>query len=67
MQKGERDFLDSYDAFSVGLKAKSEGLTANHPIIMIRTQVVALVPGVEILNHRKLTLALFSGRHFNGP
>jgi len=34
-QKGERDFLDSYDAFSVGLRAKAEGLHADHPIIMI--------------------------------
>ncbi|KAI1856675.1 hypothetical protein JX265_008884 [Neoarthrinium moseri] len=33
--KGERDFADSYDAFSVGIKARSEGLTAHHPIIMI--------------------------------
>ncbi|KAF3763707.1 LACT-domain-containing protein [Cryphonectria parasitica EP155] len=33
--KGERDFIDSYDAFSVGLKARSEGLEAHHPIIMI--------------------------------
>lgn len=34
-QAGERDFLESYDAFSVGLKARSEGLTAHHPIVMI--------------------------------
>ncbi len=27
--------LESYDAFSVGLKAKAEGLEADHPIIMI--------------------------------
>ncbi|KAJ9134805.1 Lecithin [Pleurostoma richardsiae] len=33
--KGERDFLESYDAFSVGIKARSEGLDAHHPIIMI--------------------------------
>ncbi|KAJ9141990.1 Lecithin [Coniochaeta hoffmannii] len=33
--KGERDFLDTYDAFSVGLKARSEGMTAVHPIVMI--------------------------------
>lgn len=32
---GERDLLDSYDAFSVGLKVKSEGLGVNHSIIMI--------------------------------
>jgi len=35
LQKGERDFLDTYDAFSVGLKARSEGMTAVHPIVMI--------------------------------
>ncbi|KAI2469152.1 LACT-domain-containing protein [Annulohypoxylon bovei var. microspora] len=33
--KGERDFVDSYDTFSVGLKARSEGLSVHHPIIMI--------------------------------
>jgi phospholipid:diacylglycerol acyltransferase len=34
--KGERDFSNNYEAFSVGLKARSEGLSVNHPIIMIR-------------------------------
>ncbi|KAI2622665.1 LACT-domain-containing protein [Hypomontagnella submonticulosa] len=33
--KGERDFVDSYDSFSVGLKARSEGLSAHHPVIMV--------------------------------
>ncbi|KAH8904589.1 LACT-domain-containing protein [Coniochaeta sp. PMI_546] len=33
--KGERDFLDTYDAFSVGLKVRAEGMTAVHPIVMI--------------------------------
>ncbi|PKS07092.1 hypothetical protein jhhlp_005690 [Lomentospora prolificans] len=33
--KGERDMLDSYEAFSVGLKAQAEGLSAHHPMIMI--------------------------------
>ncbi|KAH8891667.1 LACT-domain-containing protein [Thozetella sp. PMI_491] len=32
---GERDFLESYDSFSVGLKVRSEGLSARLPIIMI--------------------------------
>ncbi|EAQ92213.1 hypothetical protein CHGG_00448 [Chaetomium globosum CBS 148.51] len=32
---GERDSLESYDAFSVGIKARSEGLTAHHPIVMV--------------------------------
>ncbi|KAI0118111.1 LACT-domain-containing protein [Hypoxylon sp. NC0597] len=32
---GERDFIDSYDSFAVGLKARSEGLTAHHPVIMV--------------------------------
>ncbi|KAI0848712.1 LACT-domain-containing protein [Daldinia vernicosa] len=36
--KGERDFVDSYDSFSVGLKARTEGLSVHHPVI--------LVPGV---------------------
>ncbi|KAI3396032.1 hypothetical protein diail_528 [Diaporthe ilicicola] len=33
--KGERDLVDSYDAFSVGMKVRSEGLEAHHPMIMI--------------------------------
>ncbi|KAI1495656.1 Lecithin:cholesterol acyltransferase [Biscogniauxia marginata] len=33
--KGERDFADSYDAFAVGVKARTEGLDVHHPIIMI--------------------------------
>ncbi|KAI0157059.1 LACT-domain-containing protein [Hypoxylon sp. FL1284] len=33
--KGERDFVDSYDSFSVGLKARTEGLNAHHPVIMV--------------------------------
>ncbi|KAK3384782.1 Lecithin:cholesterol acyltransferase-domain-containing protein [Podospora didyma] len=32
---GERDFLESSDAFSVGLKVRAEGLSAFHPMIMI--------------------------------
>jgi phospholipid:diacylglycerol acyltransferase len=32
---GERDSLESYDAFSIGIKARSEGLTAHHPIVMV--------------------------------
>ncbi|KAH8645635.1 Lecithin:cholesterol acyltransferase-domain-containing protein [Xylariales sp. PMI_506] len=33
--KGERDFVDSYDSFAVGLQARSEGLEVHHPIIMV--------------------------------
>lgn len=33
-QKGEKDITD-YDAFSVGLKLHSEGITAKHPVVMI--------------------------------
>ncbi|KAK6194255.1 hypothetical protein LQW54_011640 [Pestalotiopsis sp. IQ-011] len=33
--KGERDFVESYDAFAVGVKAKADGLRVHHPIIMI--------------------------------
>ncbi|KAK5995772.1 Phospholipid:diacylglycerol acyltransferase [Cladobotryum mycophilum] len=33
--QGERDVTTSYDSFSVGLKARSEGLYAHHPMIMI--------------------------------
>ncbi|KAI2627516.1 LACT-domain-containing protein [Hypoxylon sp. NC1633] len=33
--KGERDFVDSYDSFAVGLKARSEGLNVHHPVIMV--------------------------------
>ncbi|KAI1656116.1 LACT-domain-containing protein [Daldinia decipiens] len=36
--KGEKDFVDSYDSFSVGLKARTDGLSVHHPVI--------LVPGV---------------------
>ena len=36
--QGEKAVVESYDAFSVGLKAKAEGLDSHHPII--------LVPGV---------------------
>ncbi|KAL2135690.1 hypothetical protein VTI74DRAFT_7371 [Chaetomium olivicolor] len=32
---GERDFIESYDAFSVGLKVRTEGLSAHHPIVMV--------------------------------
>jgi len=32
---GERDFLESYDAFSIGLKVRSEGLDAYHPMVMV--------------------------------
>lgn len=35
VQQGEREYIDSYDAFSVGLKARAEGLEAHHPMIMI--------------------------------
>ncbi|KAF4453575.1 Phospholipid:diacylglycerol acyltransferase [Fusarium austroafricanum] len=33
--QGERDFAESYEPFSVGMKARSEGLEAYHPMIMI--------------------------------
>lgn len=33
--KGERDFLETYDAFSVGTKAAAEGMRAHHPMVMI--------------------------------
>lgn len=33
--QGERDVADTYDSFSVGLKARAEGLDAYHPMIMI--------------------------------
>jgi phospholipid:diacylglycerol acyltransferase len=33
--KGERDFLETYDAFSVGTKAVQEGLHAQYPMVMI--------------------------------
>ncbi|KAK3989671.1 Lecithin:cholesterol acyltransferase-domain-containing protein [Cladorrhinum sp. PSN332] len=35
MVAGERDYLESYDAFSVGLKAHAEGLAAHHPMVMV--------------------------------
>ena len=33
--QGERAVVDSYDSFSVGLKAQAEGLAAHHPMIMV--------------------------------
>ncbi|KAI1406324.1 LACT-domain-containing protein [Hypoxylon fuscum] len=33
--KGEREFVDSYDSFAVGTKARSEGLNVHHPVIMV--------------------------------
>lgn len=33
--QGERDVVEAYDSFSVGLKARSEGLEAHHPVIMV--------------------------------
>lgn len=33
--QGERDITDAYDSFSVGLKARAEGLDAHHPIVMV--------------------------------
>ena len=35
---GEKDFVDNFDSFSAGLKAKNEGLEAHHSVV--------LVPGV---------------------
>lgn len=32
---GERDYIKSYDAFSVGIKVRSEGLSAAHPMVMV--------------------------------
>lgn len=33
--QGERDVTDAYDSFSVGLRARAEGLDAHHPMIMV--------------------------------
>ncbi|KAI5466493.1 Lecithin:cholesterol acyltransferase-domain-containing protein [Mariannaea sp. PMI_226] len=33
--RGEQEFADSYESFSIGTKAKNEGLEAYHPVIMI--------------------------------
>ena len=33
--QGERDVAEAYDSFSVGLKAREEGLDAYHPLIMV--------------------------------
>ncbi|KAK4099944.1 LACT-domain-containing protein [Parathielavia hyrcaniae] len=32
---GERDYIQSYDAFAVGRMVRSEGLSAYHPIVMV--------------------------------
>lgn len=32
---GERDLVESFDSFSAGLKVRSEGLSAEHPIVMV--------------------------------
>ena len=33
--QGEREVTDAYDSFSVGLKARADGLDAHHPMIMV--------------------------------
>ncbi|KAF7535322.1 hypothetical protein G7Z17_g13218 [Cylindrodendrum hubeiense] len=33
--QGEREVSDAYESFSVGIKARAEGLEAHHPMIMI--------------------------------
>ncbi|KAG5920716.1 hypothetical protein E4U42_006091 [Claviceps africana] len=33
--QGEREVTDAYDSFSVGLKARADGLNAHHPVIMV--------------------------------
>ncbi|KAI0098392.1 LACT-domain-containing protein [Daldinia grandis] len=35
LMKGEREFVDNYDSFSVGIKARTEGLSVHHPVIMV--------------------------------
>lgn len=35
LMNGQRDYIESADAFSVGIKARSEGLDVHHPVIMI--------------------------------
>lgn len=35
LAQGERDVADAYDSFSVGLKARAEGLDAHHPMVMV--------------------------------
>ncbi|KAK4185278.1 putative phospholipid:diacylglycerol acyltransferase [Podospora australis] len=32
---GERDYVENHDAFSVGIKVRSEGLSAAHPMVMV--------------------------------
>lgn len=32
---GEKAFLESYDAFSVGLQVRNEGMTVDHPMVMV--------------------------------
>lgn len=33
--QGEKDVADTYDSFSVGLKARADGLEAHHPMVLI--------------------------------
>ncbi|CEJ93403.1 Putative Phospholipid:diacylglycerol acyltransferase [[Torrubiella] hemipterigena] len=33
--QGEREVTESYDSFAVGMKARAEGLSAHHPVIMV--------------------------------
>ncbi|KLU84553.1 phospholipid:diacylglycerol acyltransferase [Magnaporthiopsis poae ATCC 64411] len=33
--RGEREFVDSHESFSVGTKARLDGLEAHHPIVMV--------------------------------
>lgn len=35
LMQGERDIAEAYDSFYVGLKARAEGLHADHPMVMV--------------------------------
>ena len=54
--QGERDVVQSYDSFTVGLKARSEGLESHHPVIM--------VPGVISTGLESWGTANFSRSYF---
>ncbi|KAH6614775.1 Lecithin:cholesterol acyltransferase-domain-containing protein [Chaetomium sp. MPI-SDFR-AT-0129] len=56
---GERDFLESYDAFSVGFKVRSEGMEVDHPMVMVPGVIST---GLESWGTSNLSLPYFRKR-----
>ncbi|EGO55537.1 hypothetical protein NEUTE1DRAFT_85933 [Neurospora tetrasperma FGSC 2508] len=59
LMNGERDLIESDDAFSVGMKMRAEGLSADHPIVMIPGVIST---GLESWSTSELSLPYFRKR-----